>query len=203
MSLLQGGISAGRYLVLGPVPDEADLMAGLEQDRFRDFQDGLEEERMGWCDWRRLKIVPPDKDWVMQDRFAVFALRIDVRKVPAELLKAEVAERLEKLAKDKDLAFIGKEARLSLEDEVKVELIKKVLPSPKAYEVVWDLKGGQLYTMATSTKAQGALMSLFIKSFGCELHLQGPLLLAGRIAPDIPVEGLMALDPLDLSMEEE
>lgn len=203
MSLIQGGVSIGRYLVLGPVPDEADLCAGLEQDQFRPFQDGMEEERMGWCDWRRLKIVPPDRDYVSQSRFAVFSLRIDTRRVPPELLKAEVQERLEKIAKEKDLAFIGKEARISLEDEVKVELLRKVLPTPKAYEVVWDLKGGLVYTAATSSKAQGAIQSLFIKSFGCELHFLAPLLLAGRVAPEISVEGLMALDPLDFTLEDE
>ena len=49
MSILQGTVSLKRFLVLGPVPDEKDLQSGLEQDQFRPFQDGLEEERMGWC----------------------------------------------------------------------------------------------------------------------------------------------------------
>lgn len=202
MSILQGTVSLKRFVVLGPVPDEKELLSGLTQDQFRPFQDGLEEERMGWCDWRNPLITPPEGDWVGQDRFAVFGLRIDTRRVPPALLRAHVDLRLQTLQKEKDLAFIGKEARISLADEVKVELLRKVLPTPKVVEVAWDLKGGILWTTASSAKAQGALASLFIKSFGCEIHPLAPLVLAGRLCPELPVEGLMGLDPLDLELEE-
>ncbi|MDP2875103.1 MAG: recombination-associated protein RdgC [Holophaga sp.] len=202
MSLLQGTLSLRRFLVLGPVPAEQDLLDGLGQDRFRPFEDGTEEERLGWCDWRNPLICPPDEDWVTQERFAVFGLRIDTRKVPTSLLKAYVDLRTQELMKEKDLAFVGKEARTSLQDEIKVELLRKVLPTPRIVEVAWDLKGGMLWTTASSSKAQGALTGLFMKSFGCELQPLAPLLLAGRLTPHIPVESLMALDPLNLETEE-
>lgn len=202
MSILQGAVSLKRFLVLGPVPDAEDLQTGLEQDQFRPFQDGLEEERMGWSDWRNPLITPPDRDWVGQERFAVFALRIDARRVPPTLLKAHVDLRAQQLVKEKDLAFLGKEARISLQDEVKVELLRNVLPVPRVVEVAWDLKGGVLWTTASSAKAQSALTSLFMKSFGCEIHPLAPLVLSGRLCPDLPAESLMALDPLDLELED-
>jgi DNA recombination-dependent growth factor C len=202
MSILQGTVSLKRFLVLGPVPDEKDLQAGLEQDQFRPFQDGSEEERMGWCDWRNPLITPPDEDWVSQERFAVFGLRIDTRRVPPTLLKAHVDLRLQTLQKEKDLAFVGKEARISLKDEIKEELLRKVLPTPKVVEVAWDLKGGILWTTASSSKTQGVLSTLFIKSFGCEIHPLAPLVLSGRLCPDLSVEALMGMDPLDLELEE-
>ena len=201
MSLLQGTLSLRRFLVLGPVPAEEDLLEGLQQDQFRPFEDGMEEERLGWCDWRNPLITPPEDAWVSQERFAIFGLRMDTRRVPTTLLKAHVDLRLHRLMKEKDLAFIGKEARISLQDEVKVELLKKVLPTPKVVEVAWDLKGGILWTTASTTRTQGALTGLFMKSFGCELQPLAPLLLAGRLAPHLPVEALMALDPLDLELE--
>jgi len=201
MSILQGTVSLKRFLVLGPVPDEKDLQAGLEQDQFRPFQDGLEEERMGWCDWRNPLITPPDENWVSQERFAVFGLRIDTRRVPPALLKAHVDLRLQSLQKEKDLAFIGKEARISLTDEVKVELLKKEQPRPKVFDVIWNLKKGQVITNATSGKGQSALISLFIKSFGVELQPESILVAGARIVPLIHSESLLALDPFDLSME--
>lgn len=202
MSLLSGTLSLRRFLVLGPVPEEQQLHDALSQDRFRSFEDGLEEERLGWCDWRNLLLPQPDPDWVSQDRFAVFGLRIDTRRVPASLLKSHVDLRIQALMKEKDLAFVGKEARISLQDEVKAELLRKVIPTPKVVDVAWDLKGGVLWSTASSGKTKSALVGLFMKSFGCELQPLAPLLLAGRVAPQIPVEGLMALDPLDLSLEE-
>ena len=201
MSLLQGTLSFRRFLVLGPVPSEADLLEGLRQDAYRPFEDGAEEERMGWCDWRNLLICPPDSDWVSQERFAIFSLRMDTRKVPAALLKAHVDLKLQSLQKEKDLAFVGKEARVSLADEVKAELLVQVLPTPRIAEVAWDLKGGMLWTTASSSKTQSALTGLFIKSFGCELQPLAPLLLAGRLLPSVPVDSLMALEPFDLTLE--
>lgn len=201
MSLLQGTLSLRRFLVLGPVPSEEALQQGLEQDMFRPFQDGLEEERMGWVDWRNPLVIPPDRDWVSMDRFALFTLRIDTRRVPTLLLKAHVEMRLEQIRKEKDLAFIGKEARVSLQDEVKAELLMKVLPAPRLAEVAWDLKGGILWTTAASSKTQSALTQLFMKSFGCELQPLAPLLLAGRLLPHLSTEALLALDPMDYATE--
>jgi len=201
MGLLQGTLSLRRFLALGPVPDEEDLCHGLDQDCFRPFEDGLEEERYGWVDWRNPLITKADPNWVFQDRFAVFALRIDTRKVPPILLKAQVELRIQNLMKEKDLAFVGKEARISLQDEIKVELLRQVLPTPRVVEVAWDLKGGMLWTTASNIKAQSHLTSLCMKSFGIELQPLAPLLLAGRVAAHIPPDTLIALEPFDLSKE--
>ena len=120
MSLLQGTLSLRRFLVLGPVPAEQDLMDGLAQDRFRPFEDGVEEERMGWCDWRNPLICPPEEDWVVQERFAVFGLRIDTRRVPPSLLKAYVDLRIQQLMKEKDLAFLEALAQVGTVDYVAI-----------------------------------------------------------------------------------
>jgi DNA recombination-dependent growth factor C len=201
LSLLQGGLSLRRYLALGPVPEERELLECLASNPFRPFQDGSEEERLGWVDWRNPLIIPPEKDWVMQDRFALFGLRIDTRRVPPILLKAHVDLRLAALQKEKDLAFVGREARVALQDDVKAELLRKVLPTPRVIEVAWDLKGGVLWTTAASGKAQSALVQLFHKSFGIEIQSITPLHLAGRLCPDVPPEVLMALEPLSLEVE--
>lgn len=201
MSLLQGTVSLKRYLALGPVPELEDLLEGLAAAAFRPFLDGTEEVRTGWVDWRNPLIVPCEREWVMQDRYALFALRMDTRKVPAVLLKAHLDLRLRALQHEKDLAFVGREARAALQDEVREELLKQVLPVPKVMEVAWDLKGGLVWTTTTSSSAQSALMELFHTSFGIELQPLAPLLLAGRVAPEIPSEVLVALAPAELSLE--
>jgi len=202
MGLLQGTLTLRRFLALGPVPNADDLCAGLDQGRYRPFEDGMEEERYGWADWRNPLVTPPEPDYIFQDRFAVFALRIDTRKVPPMLLKAHTDLRIQNLLKEKDLAFVGREARISLQDEVKAELLRKVLPTPRIVEAAWDLKGGVIWTTAGSSKAQSHLTSLCMKSFGIELQPLAPLLLAGRLAPNISVDVLTALEPFDLSKED-
>lgn len=202
MSLLAGSVTLRRFLVLGPVPTEEGIGDCLAAERFHPFEDGLEEERLGWVDWRNPLIIPADPTWCSQERFAVFTLRIDSRKIPATILKAHVDLRIQALMREKDIAFVGKEARISLADEVRVELLRKVMPTPRLVECAWDLKGGVLWSTASSSKTQGALTALFMKSFGCELQPLAPLLMAGRLVPEVPTEGLMALDPLNLEVEE-
>lgn len=202
MSLLAGCLTAARFVVLGPVPSENAMGLQLDADRFRPFEDGLEEERLGWCDWRNPLLTPPDPDWMIQDRFALFSLRVDTRRVPATILKAHVELRAQRIIEEKDLKGLGREARISIQEEVKAELLQKVSPTTKVYEVAWDLKGGQLWTTAASAKASGALLGLFMKTFGCELQPMAPLVLAARVAPHVLTDALLALDPLDLEGEE-
>jgi DNA recombination-dependent growth factor C len=201
MGLLQGAVSLRRFLAQGPVPDAKVLGNGLGKYGFRPFEDDMEEERIGWVDWRNPLIVPPDPNWVSQGRFAVFAMRIDTRKVPPMLLKAHTELRIQSLMKEKDLAFVGKEARISLQEEVRAELLRRVLPAPRIVEIAWDLKGGMLWTTASNSKAQSHLAGLFDKSFGIKLQPLAPLLLADRLAPNIPIGDLTALEPFDLSQE--
>ncbi len=201
MGLLRGSMSVQRFTALGPSPSEADLNKGLEENRYRPFEDGTEEERFGFCDWRNLLVVPPDPLYVMQDRYAAFGLRIDTRKIPAAKLKAHVQLRLDNLMKEKDLAFIGKEARISFEDEVKVEMLRKEQPNPKVFDVLWNLKTGVVISNAASSKVQGVLAQLFVKSWGIELQPESLLVTASRVVTQVPVEGLLALEPFNLAME--
>jgi DNA recombination-dependent growth factor C len=198
MGLLQGALSIRRFLALGPVPGRDDLCGGLARECYKPFRDGAEEEKFGWADWRNPLVVPADPDWVFQDRFALFALRTDTRRVPPMLLRAHTELRIQRLMKEKDLAFLGREARVSLQDEVKAELLRKVLPTPRVAEVAWDLKEGLLWTTASNAKMREHLTALCMKSFGVELQPMAPLLLAGRLAPGVPAEALMALEPFDL-----
>ncbi|MCL1908523.1 MAG: recombination-associated protein RdgC [Holophagaceae bacterium] len=201
MGFLHGTVSLRRFLALGPALEEKKICEGLEKNRYRPFEGGEEEERFGWVDWRNPLISPADPNWLSQGRFVVFALRIDTRKVPAMLLKAHTDLRIQKLMKEKDLAFVGKEARTSLQDEVKAELMRKVLPTPRIFEIAWDVKGSVLWTTASNTKAQAHLINLMKKTFDIELQPLAPLLLAGSLAPEIPVGDITALEPFDLGEE--
>jgi len=188
-------------MVIGSVPSRDKLLEGLRSNAFRQFESGLEEERVGWCDWRNLLITPPDENWVDQERFAIFSLRVDTRKVPGSLLKAQVDLRLESMQENSSIAFINKEMSVSIRDEVSSELLPKVLPTPKIFEVAWDMRGGVLLTTASSNKSESILTNLFVKSFGCELQPVIPILLANRLLSNISVDFLMALSPLDLTVE--
>ena len=186
MSLLQVPVAAP-FPGAGPVPGEADLVAGLEQDRFRPFEDGS-EERTGWCDWRTPAHAAGSGPG---DRARPFALRIDTRR-SQRAVEGPRGTPAQQIVKEKDLAGLGREARISLQDEVKAELLQKVPPTPKVVEVAWDLKGGASDHGGFQQGAERPA-GLFMKSFGCEL--QPWRLWCWRPAPHLPVDALMALIP--------
>jgi DNA recombination-dependent growth factor C len=190
-----------QFLVLGPVPEESELLASFNTFRFQEPAEAREEV-FGFCGHENL-LDPPQEDNLFYEGNVVVGLRIDTRKVPPNLLKSHVAKRLKALTKEKDLAFVSKEARISLEDEVKKELLPKQSPVSKVVELAWQTKQGILRVTSSSTKVQSLLAGIFMKAYGCELQPLVPLLLAGRVAPALSVEGLMALDPYDLTTEGE
>ena len=150
----------------------------------------------GWVDWKN-PLNPVDPATLAEGGVATFGLRIDKRKVPAVILKAHVDQRIRALMAAKDLAFIGKEARISIQDEVLAELLPKVMPSTRVVICQWNSKEGLFHADGRSD----ALVAQVMKTFGVELAPLGPLLLAGRVAPALHTEELMALDPLDLTLE--
>lgn len=195
-----GTASFRRFLALGPVPSGDKIRKALEIDRFRAFQSGSEERRTGWCDWRNPLIVPAKEDMpLMIGDWAHLGLRIDTRKVPASTLKAHLALRMETFLKESGAAFVGKETRVSMLDEIKAELLPKQTPVTKLIEIAWHTKKGVMLVGSTSKSVIDEITTLMVKSFGLELHGTTPMMVAGMVAKDLPTDDVSALEPLALA----
>ena len=183
MGIAKGTISITRFQVLGLVPKGEEVVTDLQKKPFHPFHDGVEEERRGVCDaLNHLKGSPKDEAPTLMDGKVLFGLRIDTRKVPASELSAHLDLRLETLMKEKDLAFIGKEARTSLRDEVKAELLGKVRPTTKVTEALWNLRGGSLL-IAGGNKPVTMARALMTDMFGAETRALTPVNLASMLLP--------------------
>ena len=183
MGLVKGSVSISRFQVLGLVPSGEEVIEGLQGKPFRPFHDGVEEERSGVCDaLNHLKGGPKNDAPTFMDGKVLFGLRIDTRKVPASELNAHLDLRLETLMKEKDLVFVGKEARTSLRDEVKAELLGKVRPSTKVTEALWNLRGGSLL-VAGGNKPITMGRALLTELFGSETRALTPVNLASMLLP--------------------
>jgi hypothetical protein len=195
----KGTATFRRFLALGPVPNEEKIREALDEDQFRPFQSGSEEVRSGWCDWRNPLVVPAEEDMpLMVGDWAHMGLRIDTRKVPASTMRAHLNLRMQRLMKEKDLAFLGKDARISLQDEIKAELLPKQTPTTKLVEVAWHLKSGVVMIGSTGPSVVGEITSLLAKHFGLEMKPFSPIMLASKVAPDVSTGDLEDLEPLAL-----
>lgn len=195
----KGTATVARFEALGPVPDEDALFSVLESNQFRPFEDGYEEERMGFCDYRNPLLVPVNRGHFGPfDGWYYFGLRIDTRKIPPGILKAHVDLKIQNLMKERNLGFVGKEARVSIQDEVKAELLPKQTPTIKHVEIAYNPKGGKVWASSGGTKVSDFLVATFVTGFGLELQPVNPVMLAARLVPDIPTDEILEWEPLNV-----
>jgi hypothetical protein len=172
MGILRGNISLARFATHTRTMPKEEICAKLIEHRFRPFEGGSDKERVGWAEWRNPLITDLDPDWILQDGYAAFALRVDTRQVPSALLKNHLMLRIEKFKKQEDLAFVPKETQKEMKEELEEELLRKVVPTTKSYEVVWDLREQTIWTNASSKSAQSQLLGHLMATFRIKFVLK-------------------------------
>jgi len=193
MSIAKGSVSLTRLQILGPVPTAAQVIEALRQEPCRPFEDGSDEERFGICDFRNyLKGSPKEEDsYTFMDGKVHFGVQQNTRKVPASELEAILEFKLESLAKEQDLAFVGKEMRISLKDEIKADLLKKQRTVSKVTQAIWNLKEGLLLVAGGGKKPLGLVMDILHKRFGAEARSLDPVNLASQLLGNLSEDQLL------------
>lgn len=181
MAIHQGSVSLCRYRLLG-----ARSRAGI--GRLNDFLEPhkagplklsgvTKEELIGWV--RPLGIdkvdLPPDAPWSLSDCQVddgfVLRLRIERRKVPAQLLQLVYKQRFfEWQAKAGKTP--GPKDRRELKDTVKAELMARALPVLAHVDAYWRDHKGELMLFTTGKKARSLFEAAFISTFSNPLDQQ-------------------------------
>jgi hypothetical protein len=111
-----------------------------------------------------------------------FALRVDVQKIPSDLLRAYTLTELEGLAAGNPSGFPSarqkREARLNAKERLEQEASDGRFLKRKAYPVLWDVQSNEVLFGATSMALVDRLRPLFESTFGAKLDA----LFAGRQA---------------------
>jgi hypothetical protein len=132
-----------------------------------------ETERAGWVTLEHLFDTRFELEKVFRDPFVAFALRVDRRKVPQNLLRAHL--RIEEQAYTN---ATGKKVlpakRRELREQVRQKLVEKVLPSAAAYQVVLHPGAGIVWFGNTAEKTCETFTRLFEDTFGVGLVAQTP-----------------------------
>ena len=208
MGLLQNGaITVRRFLAMGPVPELDTIKEALIERAFRKFEDGLDTERYGFCDWRNPLLVA-DPNWLEVSGEAgdenafegiLLGLRVDTRRIPGSTLKAHTSLAEKEWKDARGALFVPKEVRAEIKAEVEAKLIKEAQTVTKLIEIAWDLKGGVIYTTA-SGKIAGILIETFIKCFDLKMTPYEPAMLATKVMKH---DDLLSLEALEVSWEDD
>ncbi|HKL48148.1 MAG TPA: recombination-associated protein RdgC [Desulfuromonadales bacterium] len=187
MGILSNTVSFCQFKVLGPRP-QGDLYEWasqcLQKNAFQSIEKGAEELSVGWVhvdDMGASDFIAPHTFW--RDRYLVFSLRRDQRKVPTALVRGHLRLAEEKFLQDNaGLKRVPRQKREELRDAVHANLLARTLPVPATYDAVWDMERDIVSFAGLSGKAVELFENYFRTTFeGQRLVTVHPYDRAGQV----------------------
>jgi hypothetical protein len=183
LGVSRGALTFTRLFVQGKPPKDL-RKRFLDAVRLRKFTPLAPEdeasEAVGWCVIERPFDLDFQPDRLFYDRFVLLGFRVDKWKIPGVLMKSQIADEEQRM-----LSRAGREKLTRAEkDDIKLRVIgrlrKKILPTSRAFDVLWDLDAGTVLFFTHSARATEEFAALFETTFGLELQTDSPYAAAGR-----------------------
>jgi len=183
LGVSRGALTFTRLFVQGKPPKDL-RKRYLDAVRLRKFTplapEGEASEAVGWCVIERPFDLDFQPDRLFYDRFVLLGFRVDKWKIPGVLMRSQVADEEQRM-----LSRAGREKLTRAEKEdIKLRVIgrlrKKILPTSKASDVLWDLDAGTVLFFTHSARATEEFAALFQTTFGLELQPDSCYAAAGR-----------------------
>ncbi|RLA90331.1 MAG: hypothetical protein DRG58_02390 [Deltaproteobacteria bacterium] len=197
MGILSKSVSFCRYIVQGELPGDflSWVDARLQKYLFMDIDDTAQEKSVGWVALGNLLETDFQQGVAHQGEYLTFSLRIDTRKVPAALFRKHylLAEAAQLRQKNR---VMGRALKAALKETVMQELLRRQMPQPQLYDVVWRPTPGRLWLFSTSPKVREVFETLFRETFELDLYLLFPYTLAqSQLTSESAFDALELLSP--------
>jgi Putative exonuclease, RdgC. len=199
MGFANSTCSFTRFRILDSVPDALwpQIPDKLRQSAFRDIDDIPEMQAQGWVCFEDML----DSEWAaappQKGAYIVFSLRLDIRRIPAGVVKKHLALALcqeKERMREQNKTFISRERKKELKEQVMLRLRQRFLPVPGEFNVLWATDKNEVWFASTQNRMIDLFMEEFLKTF--ELHLEQltPYTLAASMLDE---ESLIRLDQLE------
>jgi DNA recombination-dependent growth factor C len=196
MGVLAGALTGRRFRVTGTLPEgwQTFFQAQLNERAFREPSSASgKEENEGWV--RVQNLLDTDFDdtnqWLFQN-YAVFALRVDVKTLPARLLAAHVDKRCRAWAAERGVGRAPATVRQEIKEALETEWLARALPRVAVTEIAWNVVSGTAIVGATSDKVIDRIRKRFSATFRMDLIPWSPLDASEDVAQR---ETLLASEP--------
>ena len=179
MGMLSGAMTVSRFRVVGEVAEgwREDYRDRLNEFAFKEPpHDVGKEEVEGWVQVHNLLDTEFDdfNRWLYNE-YALFALRVDKKRLPAKLFKATLEKRCEAWKAERDLQKIPASVKTDLRDALEAEWLTRTLPSVAATEAVWNINEGWMVVHGMSESVLERFRVRFFRTFGKRLLPWSPL----------------------------
>jgi recombination associated protein RdgC len=204
LGVSRGALTFTRLFVQGKPPKDL-RKRYLDAVRLRKFMPlspaDEASEAVGWCVIERPFDLDLQPDRIFYDRFVTLGFRVDKWKIPGVLLRSQVADEEQRMLSRGS----GREKLTRAEKEdIKLRVIgrlrKKILPTSRAFDVLWDLDAGTVLFFTHSARTTEEFAAHFEKTFGLELQADSAYAAAGRAAlPSALQKAFDKVEPLSFA----
>lgn len=179
MGITAGALTVARFRVEGELPPAwRDVFRDrLEEFAFREppVEQGKEEVE-GWVQVHNLLDTSfADFNRWLYDDYAVFALRVDKKRLPARLFKATLEKECQKWCALREVERCPASVRSEIKDRLEAEWLGRTLPSVSITEAAWSVGGGYVLLHTHSEATADRFRKRFFRTFGLRLLPWSPL----------------------------
>ena len=203
MGFLSASTSVVRYVAIAPARMERETIAKAVTKRaFRESDPDVGDPRQAWG-WVTIhdplltSFTPAD---LFFHHYLVLGFRYDKRLVPPKLLYLE-RRRLENERKAaRGVSKLGAAERREIKDEIAGRLVARALPTPRLFDVIWNVDTGRVYFSGKLRAAREAFADCFRETFGVAPVPLIPYLAAEHVGLDgRQVEAVRAVEPASMT----
>ncbi len=191
MGLVYGAGSFTRFLVDGSIPVDylEDFPKRISRFVFRNIDASSEYERsVGWVNITDMFDNRFASKEFLKEPCIAMSWRVDVRKVPSKALKQYCREAEEKVKEREGLEFLPKPRRKEIKESVRLELLRRVIPRSRTFDMIWNLHTGVVIFGSTSSSLSDEFAEFFLQCFDLHLKAVFPYSLASRILEEKDIE---------------
>jgi recombination associated protein RdgC len=183
LGVSRGALTFTRLFVQGKPPKDL-RKRFLEAVRLRKFTPLAPEdeasEAVGWCVVERPFDLDFQADRMFYDRFVQLGFRVDKWRIPGVLLRSQIADEQQRMLSKAGREKLTRAEKEDIKLRVTARLRKKILPTSRAFDMLWDLDAGTVLLFTHAARTTDEFTALFEKTFGLELELDSPYAAAGR-----------------------
>ena len=179
MGIMSGSMTVCRYRVAGELHEG---WRDLYRDRLNEFafreppQTTGKEEVEGWAQVHNLLDTSFDdfNKWLYGD-YAIFALRVDKKRLPAKLFRATLNKRIAEWCAQREVERCPSAVRTELKEHLETEWLARTLPTVATHEACWHIGEGYLILHSLSDGVADRFRKRFFRTFGHRLVPWSPL----------------------------
>jgi hypothetical protein len=197
MGIYSKSLSCTRYFVRGETPPDFLTWVDerLQSYLFRDIDDTSDEKAWGWVELDNLLQTSFDGGPAHKGEYLAFSLRVDTRKVPAAIFRKHFLLAEQTVRASQKSRRLSRQQKLELKRTVMADLLRRQMPQPALFDIVWHPSQQRLWLFATSPKIREIFETLFRETFEMDIYLLFPYTLAQDVLDPAAQDRLEMVEP--------